>query len=57
MSDPTGTPTGIPSGMDSVDQALAPLADLETRPVGEHPAVFESVHDALRAVLSGDPRA
>ncbi len=57
MSDPTGTPTGIPSGMDSVDQALAPLADLETRPVGEHPAVFDSVHDALRAVLSGDPRA
>lgn len=45
------------TGVDAVDEALASLHGLESRPVDEHPVVFEAVHDALRAVLSGDSRA
>lgn len=55
MSDPTGPEPGV--SVDTVEGALSRLEDIEARPVEEHPAVFESVHDALRAVLSGDPRA
>jgi hypothetical protein len=37
-----------------VADALAPLQDLSRRPVAEHPAVFDAVHHALSAVLTGD---
>jgi hypothetical protein len=39
------------SGDGRVDQALARLADLEGRPIDEHPAVFEAVHGGLTAAL------
>lgn len=45
------------TGVDAVDEALASLQGLESSPVDGHPAVFEAVHDALRAVLSGDSQA
>jgi len=45
------------TGVDAVDEALTSLDNLGDRPVEEHPAVFESVHEALRAVLSDDARA
>ncbi|MEO5854220.1 MAG: hypothetical protein ABIQ15_17065 [Nocardioides sp.] len=44
------------TGVAAVDEAMVSLHDLDERPVDEHPAVFESVHGALRAVLSGDAR-
>jgi len=50
--------TGVEqTGVDAVDEALRTLAGLEERPVREHPAVFESAHGALRAVLNGDQGA
>jgi len=45
------------TGVDAVDEALQTLAGLRERPVDEHPAVYESVHGALRAVLNGDQGA
>lgn len=45
------------TGVDAVDEALTSLDSLGDRPVEEHPVVFESVHEALRAVLSDDARA
>jgi hypothetical protein len=39
------------SGDGRVDQALARLADLEGRPIDEHPAVYEAVHGGLTAAL------
>ena len=55
MTDPTGPEPG--ASIDAVEGALTRLEGIEARPVEEHPAVFESVHDSLSAVLSGDPRA
>jgi hypothetical protein len=44
--------TGIPgTGDPRVDGALAGLRGLAGRPVAEHPAVFEQVHQRLREVL------
>lgn len=40
-----------------IERALVLLDGLEGRPVTEHPAIFESVHGTLRAVLSGDSPA
>lgn len=45
------------TGSHAVDEALTSLDGLDSRPVDEHPAAFEAVHDALRAVLSGDASA
>jgi hypothetical protein len=42
---------GPQTGDPRVDQALARLADLRGRPVDEHPAVFEQVHEGLTAAL------
>ena len=43
---------GIPgTGDPRVDGALAGLGELAGRPVAEHPAVFEQVHQRLREVL------
>jgi hypothetical protein len=39
------------TGDPRVDEALARLADLNGRPVEEHPAVFEQVHGGLTAAL------
>ena len=53
MSETGAEQTGVPA----VDEALTALEGLEERPVDEHPAVFESVHGALRSVLNGDQGA
>ena len=51
MSETGAEQTGVPA----VDEALTALDGLEERPVDEHPAVFESVHGALRSVLDRRP--
>jgi hypothetical protein len=48
----TAHPTGHPTGHAGVDEVLASLADLETRPAAEHVAVFENAQERLRAALS-----
>jgi hypothetical protein len=40
------------TGHDAVDEVLGSLDGLEGRPVGEHVAVFEAAHEALRAALA-----
>ncbi len=42
------------TGHPGVDAVLASLEGLEERPVGEHVAVFEHGHDALRRALNDD---
>jgi hypothetical protein len=37
-----------------VDAVLDSLSALDDRPVGEHAAVFEAVHERLRAALEAD---
>ena len=41
-----------PTGHDEVDSVVESLAGLDERPVGEHVAVFEQAHDALRRALN-----
>lgn len=46
---------GVTSGRGAsfvVDDALLALESLETRPVGEHVAVFDGVHQALQNALA-----
>jgi hypothetical protein len=45
------------TGHPVVDDVLASLDGLEERPVDEHVAVFETLHDRLREALAsaGDP--
>ncbi|MGI9156017.1 MAG: hypothetical protein ACR2FG_05185 [Marmoricola sp.] len=50
--EPTEEPSAQPTGHPAVDGALASLAGLEERPVGEHVAVFENAHEALRRALN-----
>jgi hypothetical protein len=38
-----------------VHQALAPLKSLPAVPVAEHEAVYNALHDELRAALDSDP--
>jgi hypothetical protein len=47
------------TGHAGVDEVLASLADLDTRPAAEHVAVFENAQERLRAALSeaGDDEA
>lgn len=52
-----GDTDAVRTGVPPVDEALATMTGLDERPVREHPAVYDTVHDALRAVLSGDPPA
>jgi hypothetical protein len=40
------------TGHPAVDAVLASLDGLDEHPVGEHVAVFESAHDALRRALN-----
>jgi hypothetical protein len=40
------------TGNEAVDDVLRSLDTLEGRSVGEHVAVFESAHEALRAALA-----
>jgi hypothetical protein len=46
MADETGG-----SGDARVDQAMSSLGDLADVPLEQHPAIFERIHDRLRAVL------
>jgi len=50
-------PEPAPVADEELTALLAPLAGLEQRPVGEHPAAYEQVHGRLRAVLAGEPVA
>jgi hypothetical protein len=45
----------VPTGDERVDQALVLLEQLGGRPVDEHPAVYEAVHQQLQAALVADP--
>jgi hypothetical protein len=42
-------PTGVPA----VDDALAPLVELDDLPTGEHVAYYEAVHRQLQDALAG----
>lgn len=44
---PTSTSASIAAAL----EALAGLEGLDDRPVGEHAAVLEAVHQSLRAIL------
>jgi hypothetical protein len=46
------TPTAELTGHGAVDEVLGSLDGLEGLPVGEHVAVFEAAHEALRAALA-----
>jgi hypothetical protein len=47
------TPTTVElTGHDAVDEVLGSLDGLGGRPVGEHVAVFEAAHEALRTALA-----
>ena len=41
-----------PTGHDVVDGVVDSLTGLDERPVGEHVAVFEQAHEALRRALN-----
>ncbi|MDH4158750.1 MAG: hypothetical protein OEV62_00660 [Actinomycetota bacterium] len=43
------------TGDERVDQALAGLEELGGRPVDEHPAVYEKVHEGLQSALVAEP--
>ncbi|GAA4693153.1 hypothetical protein [Nocardioides nanhaiensis] len=45
-------PTDVEAtGVASVDDVLADLAQVQERPLEEHPAAFEAAHDRLRQAL------
>jgi hypothetical protein len=48
----TAHPTGHSTGHPGVDEVLASLTDLDSRPAAEHVAVFENAQERLRAALS-----
>ncbi|WP_341230998.1 hypothetical protein [Nocardioides salarius] len=54
---PDGPPAaeGPHTGVAAVDEVTASIDALHARPVGEHVAVFETAHDALRRALDSDP--
>lgn len=43
---------GTDRALATLDAALRPLDTLADHPVDEHPAVFETVHEALRRTLA-----
>ena len=45
----------VPTGDPRVDAAVAELESLPDRPVEEHPAVYEGVHQQLQAALADVP--
>lgn len=50
---PSGEDELPEAGVPAVDNALAELDRARELPVGEHVAVFESVHQRLREALTG----
>ena len=46
---PVAVPVGTPAALET---ALRPLDTLSARPVDEHPALFEAVHEALQRTLA-----
>lgn len=50
-------PAPIPTGIDAVDRVLDLVAGLDSRPLGEHAAAFESAHADLRRTLDDPPAA
>lgn len=44
-----------PTGDETVDAALAPLAQLELRPLADHPDVLDGVHRTLHNHLVDEP--
>lgn len=50
--EPTGTGAGAGSAEDRIGTGLADLDQLAARPLGEHAAAYDSLHDELQAVLS-----
>ncbi len=56
MSEQSETSAPEPTGDSRVDDVVGSLDRLDDLPVGEHVAVFESAHDALRGALTdADP--
>lgn len=53
---PGGVPGSVPDAtgrvLGALDAALRPLDTLVDRPVDEHPAVFDAVHESLRRTLT-----
>jgi hypothetical protein len=54
VADSPASAAGI-TGDTAVDQALSTLSQLDARPVHEHVAVIENVHQALRDRLADEP--
>jgi hypothetical protein len=50
-------PAPPPTGIDAVDRVLDLVAGLDSRPLEEHAAVFESAHAELRRTLDEPPTA
>lgn len=55
MSEQT-IPEPVTTGLPAVDDALAQLADLDSRPVSEHPAALADAHEMLHAELQSSGR-
>lgn len=51
MSQDAATDQQSTTGLTEVDEALARLADLEQRPVAEHPEALAAVHEVLHQTL------
>lgn len=53
MSEGTPTPGAEPptTGRPAVDEAIGRLADLDERPVSEHPETLAEVHETLHTEL------
>jgi hypothetical protein len=52
VSENSSEHTASSSGHEVVDDVVASLADLDSRPVAEHVTVFEEAHDRLRNALA-----
>jgi len=54
-----GPPERVRTGVDSVDEVIRAVEELEERPIEEHVGVFESAQVQLRRALDdpGDPQA
>ncbi len=52
MTVPSDEPTSAGTGNERVDAAIERLRELDTAPVEAHAAVYEAVHEELRAALA-----
>ena len=50
--EPTGWTPSEPTGLDTVDEALASLIELDGLPTAEHVPVYEAVHRSLQDALA-----